>query len=319
MYCYEKPRTEDKTRVHKSFSLSTTQSLPDVAQRKFVGWDSEELSGNPQPKTGNLSGYSVNSIRIHYSPSGPVSNGIRMNDNSRCIQFQLPEDVKEEIVQELKQKILCKEEPFTKPVNLTIIVQKWINDIPGSTWNDAVEIAKRIKDEVERETRLQKVNQETELQDEPPNPERISLEGVEVSFVGEEEEWFIDAYQKYKNYIDPIILQPFESPFPATDGQTYYHKEGFLGGKEKSKPIWQVVEKADNKVKIQLLGLYRHENNDTSSYEIYIPFKHRAPRTIMIDGRPLKKLLNRQQMTVSKASTQSKKEKNPNSKKSRKK
>lgn len=221
-----------------------------------------------------------------------------------CIQFQLPEDKKNHIVQGLKEKIINSELSLTNRAELTDTIIKWI----GKNWTfDQAEI-----DEI-----LGRLD--AEFPDEPPNPERISLEGVEVSFVGEEEEWFIAAYQEYKNYIDSIVLQPFERPFPATDGQTYYHKEGFLGGKEESKPIWQVVEKADNKVKIQLLGLYRHKNNDTNSYAIYIPFKHRAPGTITIDVRPQKKLLNRQKMTVSKASTQSKKGKKTNSKKSRKK
>lgn len=282
MYCYEKPRTEDKTRVHKSFSPSTTQSLPDVAQRRFVGWDSEELSGNPQPKIGNLSGYSVNSIRIHYSPSGPVGNGIRMNDNSRsereadmedkgsnlsgtarlstkpetgqpCIQFKLPEDTIKAVVQEFKQRIKNSDFSLTEPDKLKNAIKKRIMNQKKYEWTDVVEIVRRLN---------------AELPDEPPEPVSTSLEGFEVSFVGKVVPQFSKVYQEYKWL---VVSQPFEGRFTATNNQIYYHTEGPPRGSEDAKPIWQVVGRANKKVTIKLLGLYRHPGNDTSSYEIYIP------------------------------------------------
>lgn len=182
MYCYEKPRTEDKTHTRKSFSLSTKttpaavsyQSLPDVAQRRFVGWDSEELTDSPQSKTGSPE-YSMNDIRIPYSPSEPSPSGIHVNGSSRlgrdaidteekgsglsgtvqlcakpktgqpCVQFKLDEYLEDKVVGKLEKAKDRGEDFVQDPVRLGRIIIRWLEEAKCNSWEweDVVTIALR--------------------------------------------------------------------------------------------------------------------------------------------------------------------------------
>lgn len=182
MYCYEKSRTEDKTHSRKSFSLSTKttpaavsyQPLPDVAQRRLVGWDSEELTDSPQSRTGSLSEYNMNDIRIHYSPSEPAPGGIHVNGSSRlgreaidmegkgsdlsgtvqlcaepktgqpCVQFMLNKHLENEVVNKLE-----KTKPYLEPdpVQLGKLIIQWLKEAKCNSWEweDIVRIALRCE------------------------------------------------------------------------------------------------------------------------------------------------------------------------------
>lgn len=182
MYCYEKPRTEDKTHTRKSFSLSTKttpaavsyQSLPGVAQRRFVGWDSEELTDSPQSRTGSPE-YSMNDIRIPYSPSEPSPSGIHVNGSSRlgreaidtedkgsglsgtvqlcakpktgqpCVQFKLNEYLENKVVGKLEKAKDRGEDFVQNPVQLGRIIIRWLQEAKCNSWEweDVVKIAWR--------------------------------------------------------------------------------------------------------------------------------------------------------------------------------
>lgn len=286
MYCYEKPRTEDKTHTRKSFSLSakTTpsaalhQSLPGVVQRMFVGRDSEELTDSLRSKTRSLSGYGIDDRRIHYSLSESAHRDLSGTVQlcAKPVAGQQPgglSDTQKKTVFDKLNKAIdwipddCKKDP----VQLGKIIIGYISEAKYTswTWEDVKAIAAK--------TSKWNVEQETGLEGEPPKPESKSLGGYEVLFD-------VGSYECAKEYKDLVIAQPFESGFTAEhDKKKYYHTKG----RREYKPIWQITAMSkggeEKSVTVKILGLYQHTGTTNKKYKLYAGCD-KAPKKLTIES-----------------------------------